>query len=280
MNNITENQHYVPKSYQKYWSINRNGYIWELDKQSYEIRKTTTNSSCSLNYLYEADKTHPDNIFEKKYSHFEQKCGNIYRRLFNARNCLIKISDYDKEMICKIFANFSARHPFNLYGNLNNTILASYFRIETEPKYISIRILQNLIAIMNIMPMENNQLRKSEFEKQLLSSNLQILVTSEPKICFCNSLIEQIGTETEWFFPLNPYMLAYFSTNATAENKTIRKITESEYKTYIRLYAFHPLVRYIYATDASILEQIKTDAYFQLALYRICNKGADNHAKS
>ena len=249
---MTKNQHYIPQFYQKYWECDRKGYLWVLDKKHNNIRQAAIKSNCSAEYLYEADVNDPTNIFEDIYkTEIEDKYARAYSKLVNSRNVHCRISASDKAMICKLFANFSARNSLNLYNNPVNNFIASHFVIDGSNLKVERRYIQN------VMPFSNDL-----FESRLLSYNIQILTSDKPDIVFCDSLIEQIYYPDEYFFPICPYMTAYFSSTGKGLDGLIRKITTDEYNRMVGLYAVDQRVNKIFARDKTVLEDVKSQYHF------------------
>ena len=256
---MTKNQHYIPKFYQKYWECERKGYLWALDKKHNNIRQVAITNNCSAEYLYEADINEPTNIFENYYkTEIEDKYAGEYLSLVNSRNVHSRISASDKAMVCKLFANFSARNSINLYNNPTNNFIASHFIMDT------INIERGRRYIQNVMPFSNDL-----FESKLRSYSIQILTSDKSDIVFCDSLIEQVHYPDEYFFPICPYMTACFSLTDKGRDGLIRKITTDEYDRIIKLYAVDQRVGKIFAKDKSVLENIKRQYHFIHRTYKI-----------
>lgn len=178
--------------------------------------------------------------------------------------CLNKISETNKRVMCRFFAHLSARHPLNLYQNAFNNMLASHFSLGEPNKIIDRRHIQNLIVFYEGGMMEvfgDDEIIFGDFEKDLRSCNLQILVAEDESVVFCDALISQVGYINEYYCPICPTMVAFFSESKMVKDKTIRKITEEEYRKIARLYLVSSKVRKIYAKSKSVLERIST---FQL----------------
>lgn len=266
---MTVNQHYIPQFYQKYWTCERKGSLWEFDKQHKNnsnkgIRMQSIRSRNSQDNLYESDINNPDNAVENWYGKFETRYSVPYKKLINSRACLCKISDDNKRMLCRLFANFSARNPINLYNNKRNNILASHFTIGEVNPEVDKRIISNIVAfsqgeMMGILYDDediNSSEMVSDFAKELLSCNVQILVSNKSDIVFCNNLVEQVCYSNEYFFPICPTMLAFFSKNCYLEDKVVRKITPEEYSRFVQLYLNNNMVTRIYANNKCTLEHM------------------------
>ena len=261
---MTENQHYIPQFYQKYWECERKGYIWEFDKKysngnNRGIRQQAIRTRNSVPFLYEADEHNPTNATENWYGKFESIYSNRIKTLLSRRACLQMISEVDKLTICRLYANFSARNPMNLYNNPFNNMLASHFTLGEPNPHIDRRHIQNLIAFSEGAMMEifgGDSHIMGDFEKELLSSNLQILISNEANIVFCDSIISQVRNYNELFFPICPSLVAYFSRKPTKYDRIIRKITEDEYTIMIRVYLLSQNVRKIYANSRATLETV------------------------
>lgn len=96
---------------------------------------------------------------------------------------------------------------------------------------------------------------QSDFEKELLSCKLQILISDEPQIVFCNSITEQVCNWNEYFFPICPSMLARFSKSDVSTDGEVRKITSEEYIRFIRLYLRNKRVTQLFANNRLPLEK-------------------------
>lgn len=264
-NKKTANQHYIPRFYQKLWECEKKGFLWELDKSHRNnadngIRKQAIRFRNSQEYLYEADESNPTNIVEKWYGKFENLYSERYKCLISSLGCMCKISARHKLMICKMFANLSARHPKNVYNNAQNNALASHFTLGEPNKRIDRKYIQNLLAFSQGGMYEvfggGESECLGEFEQKLLSLNIQLLVSDKPNIVFCNSIIEQISYHDEYYFPICPTVLALFSRESKTADGIIRKITLEEYRRFIRLYIDSKEVEQIYANNKLSLEKI------------------------
>ena len=273
---MTTNQHFIPQFYQRYWECEQKGFLWELDKRHINgtnrgIRRQAIRTRNSQDNLYEADEDNPNNAIENWYSKFETLYAVRYSKLINSRLCLCRIPENDKLMICRLFAHFSARNPINLYNSSRNNALASHFTLGEPNKKIDRRYIQNLVAFteggMNEI-FGDDQKIYSNFEKELISCKLQFLVTDEPKIVFCNRLIEQICYLNEYYFPVCPTIVAFFSKSDDINDKEIRKMTSEEYKRFIQLYLRSKSVEKIYANNKGALENM---LYDQSPQFLVCS---------
>lgn len=264
---MTTKQHFIPQFYQRYWECEKKGFLWELDKRHTNgtdkgIRRQAIRTRNIQDYLYEADEDNPDNAIENWYGKFETLYAARYEKLINSRTCLCRISDNDKRMICRLFANFSARNPINLYNSPKNNAIASHFTLGEPNKRIDRRYIQNLVAFteggMNEI-FGDDQNIYSNFEEELISCKLQVLVTDQPRIVFCNRLSEQVCYYNEYYFPVCPTMVASFSKSDNINDKEIRKMTSEEYKKFIQLYLKNKSVEKIYAINKSVLENMLYD---------------------
>lgn len=159
----------------------------------------------------------------------------------------------------QIICEFSARNPMNLYNNPFNNMLASHFTLGEPNPHIDRRHIQNMIAFSEGAMMElfgGDSYITGDFEKELQSSNLQILISNEANIVFCDSIISQVRNYNELFFPICPSLVAYFSRKHTIYDRIIRKITEEEYTRMIRVYLSSQNVRKIYANSRATLETV------------------------
>ncbi|MBR4320006.1 MAG: DUF4238 domain-containing protein [Oscillospiraceae bacterium] len=266
---MTSNQHYIPQFYQKYWECEKSGYLWEFDKRHRKnadkgIRIQAIRTRNSQKYLYEADKDNPNNTIENWYGKFENLYANRYKKLINNEVYLCRISDNDKLMLCRLFANFSARNPINLYNSRRNNAFASLFTLGEINPIIDRRYIQNIIAFAEgeMMEVFDDESKKSssemfgEFAKELYSCNIQILVSNKPNIVFCDNIIEQVAYPDEYYFPLCPTMLAIFSKEHRLSDKIVRRIASEEYMKFIQLYLKSKNVERIYANNRFVLENM------------------------
>ena len=255
---MTKNQHYIPRFYQRYWECETKGCLWSYDKRRGSIRQRPISANCSEDYLYEPDIDNPDNAMENKFGKFEKMYSDPYKSLMDRIACIRKLSEQDKKMICKLFANFSARHPKNLYNNSVNNRRASIYTLGIKDKNIDRRSINLLYASavggMSVVFDQENEIL-SPFEEKLLARRMQLLYTDEPKIVFCDALVKEVCYIAEWFFPLSPTMVAHFSWGNSIEDKTIRKMTEEEYRRFIFLYTRSGLVEKIFAQSKEVLEK-------------------------
>lgn len=252
---MTKNQHFIPQFYQRYWQCERTGYIWALDKRYNNVRQRPIKHNCSSELLYEANKKRPTNLFENFYKEeIENKYGDRFARLIKSRNCLLKITESDKTMICKLFTNFSARNDINLYQNLQNHTLASFFTLgDGIDRTVERRYLLNVIASSG-----------GFFENHLLSYKIQILVSDKPNIIFCDRIVEQVCYPDEYFFPICPYMVALFSRTNDSEDMIVRRILDEEYRRFLELYIISPFTSQLYSQDKAVLDNIKKNYSFTI----------------
>lgn len=252
---MTTNQHYIPRFYQKYWECETKGFVWELDKEHIKnadkgITKQAIRSRNTQKCLYEADEEKPTNKFENWYGTVEANFADWYRILVDSINCGSKVTKDGKLLLCKMFSQFSARNPNNLYSNPKSKLQAISFRLLTNNWTIDQRYLQNMIAIleggMGEM-FEGIEKSHSDFEKELLSCKLQILISDEPQIIFCNSITEQVCYWNEYYFPISPTLLAYFSKSDASIDGKIRKMSSEEYLRFIQLYLRNKRVTHLFA---------------------------------
>lgn len=252
---MVRNQHFIPVFYQKYWESERQGYVWGFEKNysNQGIRQFAISHNCSKEYLYEGDSSNPTNTFENLYKEFETRAAKPYSRFVNSRNCIQRVDRDSKELLSDIYSNFSARHERNLYGNLENHRLASFFTLGEKDKTIDRRYILNVISLSNSRVYEGVE---SEFGNQLISYNLEVLVSHEPKILFFDCITQQIHYKGEYFFPICPTMVARFTDDENSVDGAVRSIQEEEYKRYIEMYVLHPLVTKVFSSEKDILERI------------------------
>lgn len=264
---MTKNQHYIPQFYQKIWECEKKGHIWQLDKQHKNnidkgIRMKAIRTQNSENCLYEVDKNNPNNNIENLYGKFETRYAKKYRNLIKdlKKERICKISDNDKHTLCKLFANFSARHPINIYDNEINNNLASHFILDRKASNnkidpnINKRYMQNYIALIEGSVFKEVE---SNFARFLWNyCNIQIFTSDEENIVYCDNIIGQISYSDEYYFPMSPTILAKFSTKSYVKDKPVVKITSEEYQRFIQLYLSSPTVKRIYASNKHTLENI------------------------
>ena len=261
---MTKNQHFIPRFYQKYWECEKQGHLWSYDKKLKTICKRPITANCSEDFLYEADVDSPDNAMENWFGKFETLYSGRYKKLINSRTCISRLSEQDKNLICKFFVNFSARNPKNLYKNPENNLLASHFTLGIDDKKTDRRSINLLLAISeggmgDILSPEKEIL--GDFEETLCSCKIQLLYTNEPKIVFCDSIVKEVSCAGEYFFPLCPNMVSRFSFDKNSEDRSVRQMTDEEYRRFILLYSRSRLVKRIYAQSKDVLERITRNAY-------------------
>lgn len=250
---MTTNQHFIPQFYQRYWQCERKGYIWALDKKFSNVRQRPIKSNCSIDNLYEVDEKKPTNIFENFYrEEIEDKYAKDYARLINSRNCRLYFDLADKTMICRLYSNFSARNIINLYKNPQNHALVSHFTLGGN---IDRRIERKWL--LNVLPFSG-----SDFEEKLLQYGVHFLVLDKPNIIFSDCLIEQVCYADEYYFPICPYIVAYFSKKNTTEDGVIKKITDEEYKRFLDLYINSSYILQLYSNNRNILDDINRNYHF------------------
>ena len=145
----TSNEHFIPRFYQRYWECETKGNLWMLDIRypQMQIREKAISKNCSIENLYEGDINNPDNAFERLYGAFENDISTKYKRFIEGRFCLQHISEYNKKLIVRMFANISSRHELNVYRNRQNNVISSMFTLGIEDKRIDHRVMQNFVAI-------------------------------------------------------------------------------------------------------------------------------------
>ena len=82
---MTENQHFIPQFYQRYWTSETKGRVWALDKRYLFVRLNAISHSCSDNNTYEADLGNPNNVIDDCYNVFENKYSARYRSMMDSR---------------------------------------------------------------------------------------------------------------------------------------------------------------------------------------------------
>lgn len=256
-----KNQHFIPRFYQKYWECERRGYLWEFDlmHSTYGPHQKSIRKNCNGDYIYEGDTNNPNNAFEHWYELFENSIAPDYANLINSRYCFRVLTANQKELICRLFSHISARSYTNVYENVDNHILALHFTLGIKNKTIDRRNILNMIALANGGTLEGTT---SSFADELMNYRIQILVSDKPNIIFCNNIIQQVHVADEFFFPLCPYMVAFFTKSPSAIDGEIRKIKEEEYSRFIELYANSYYVSSLYASNKEVLDLISKKFFF------------------
>ena len=269
-NEITKNEHFIPRFYQKLWeSKESKGYVWCFNTELRNVFKTSIRYACSKNYCYEPNEQNPNNSFEKMYGKFESEFAPKYKRLINNISeicCLYKITQEDKETICKLYAHLSARHPDNVYG-LKTLVITSGFTLDIEDFKEDRRTLQNIYSLGKSGIFNEF---KGNFEKILNQQNIEILLSDTPNIIYTDCITNKIKTK---YLPLSPYVLAKFSAKDTNADRVIRKITEKEHKEFLKEYVQNGYTTKLFASNKEILEDIKENT-FKLTFYSNIKKSA------
>lgn len=251
---MTSNQHYIPRFYQRYWMCEQSGRVWGLEKKYNNIRLKAISKNCSRDYTYEADPSNPNNVIDDCYYEFENKYSDLYKSLIDSRNCSIKLTYEQKRLICRMFSHFSARHPYNVYENPVPGMITSIFTISGNGKTEEEdRFLRNAYALGQGSTLEDSP---GDLEEELMTYNLQLLVSDKNDIIYSDCLIEQLYHHSEYFFPLCPNVVALFSGYITCDDCTFRKITNEEYIRFIGYFLFDNRVKFIYSNQKIVLERI------------------------
>ncbi len=259
VNFVGKKQHIIPQFYQKYWESENLKQIWEYNKKYKTIKEHSIVSRNQATYIYEPDVNEPSNAIENWYSCFETKYSIPYRMLINSIACKYRITYEEKRLVCRLFCNFSARNPFNVYKNQRNNALASKFTLGIDNKVVDRRSIQNMLALSEggmyeIFGGDNAIL--GEFERELLLCNVQFLFSDKPNIIFCDNIIEQVCYQNEYYFPISPNILAFFTHSIKYEDGRIRSISDTEYDRFVKLYLNSNLVERIYASSHRVLSEI------------------------
>lgn len=254
-NEPNKNQHVIPQFYQYYWESESKGRLWALCKtEDYEkVRLRAIRNNCSYDYVYEGDERNPSNCYDKYYQRYENSISTVYKRFINGMTMTYRIPKEDKRMVCQLFAHLSARNPKNIYGNLINLLLASKYTLGFEDRKVDQRHLLNMIALADSGA---NGETITEFANDLMTYKMQVLITTENNIVFCDSIMQQLYQKNELFFPLCPSMVAWFTRDLRIEDGLIRKISREEYERFINRYIKSNLVYEIYSKDRKILDEI------------------------
>ena len=230
-----------------------------MDKKYKKIKYRSIKKNCSKDYLYEGDEEAPNNAFEDFYNAFETKYAPQYANLIKARFCLRRVGLKQKKLLCLLYAHFSSRNETNLYENRQNHALASHFTIGIDDKRVDRRFLLNAIALSNSGTLDPDA---SDFAKHLMTYNIEILMTTTPKIIFTDSILQQTHGEEEYFFPLCPTMVARFTKAEDVVDRNVRIISEDEYARFIDLYVRSQYAWKMYASNKQVLEDIKEKYVF------------------
>ena len=219
-------------------------------------RQQAIKSNCSKRFLYEVDLKKPDNCVEDLYGKFETDYSKKYKNFMNGCLAIQKISIQQKEMICLLYACFSARNEKNLYKNPKNLSIASQFTLGIKDKKVDQRTICNLVALANGGVIEKSS---SVWGEELQSYKIQILRSDKPNIIFNDYITEQLNGNGEFFFPLCPTMVAFFTKSADTLDRGIRKITSEEYSRFIDLYVNDSNASRIFASNRTVLDEIVKD---------------------
>ena len=122
--NLTERQHFVPRTYLRAWTPAQwNDHVprdqtklWVHDLKSQKIFSTGVNGICAENWLYEQDITNPDNKIERWFTAFEGNYrGSIEFLEFVLQNALDqKISEENNEFVKRTLVSCLSSLPNHL----------------------------------------------------------------------------------------------------------------------------------------------------------------------
>ena len=250
---MTENQHYIPQFYQRFWTSETPGRVWALDKTHKSIRQKAISHSCSDSNTYEADLCNPNNVIDDCYNAFENKYSVKFKSVMGYRYVLTRFSYDQKTLIARLFGHFSARNPYNIYEDSRAAIVISMFTIGDTKNAIDDRYLKNAYALGQGSTIEDSP---GDFEEELMTYNMQVLISDKPNIVYSDCIIEQLYNNSEFFFPLCPNMVAHFAGKIDDDDGLIRKITDEEYYRFLSYYASDDRVSYIYSNNENVLKGI------------------------
>ena len=233
----------------------QSGRVWGLEKKYNNIRLKAISKNCSRDYTYESDPNNPNNVIDDCYYEFENKYSDLYKSLIDSRNCSIKLTYEQKRLICRMFSHFSARHPYNIYEDSLPGIVTSIFTISGDEKTNEEdRFLRNAYALGQGSTLEDSP---GDFEEELMTYNLQLLVSCNGDIVYSDCIIKQLYHHYEYFFPLCPHVVALFSEYIRESDCTFRKITNAEYERFINCFLLDDRVKNIFANKKTVLEQLQ-----------------------
>ena len=244
-NKGTVNSHYIPKLYQRNWECKEaKKHVWQFEKDYQTTKKVAIKNNCSARYLYEPDVNHPTNVFEMKH---KQEIEDVYceklRSLLKRINCIVNISENDKNIILTLFKNFSTRNPDNLYNNPINNAIVSNFTLGDTDKEREKRFLLNILPFTDISSLDGYK--------------VELLYSPQGYICFSDCITIESQYYDEMYFPLSPYVVAFVSKSARSIDKNIRRITVREIDSIINMYIASDKVKRIYSDKKQLIDYIK-----------------------
>jgi hypothetical protein len=277
----TKIQHYIPQFYQRNWqdviadNIGKDTEfkrVYQYIKKSDEFTITTIKNCCQEQNLYEASKKHSTNYFEKQYSKIEGEISSQIQSLisilknislfypYEYRNSLLlstSVTDEEKNMLIKFLSHLSARHPDSVYKNSKH-MSANYSLTEEQKKihsYDKLTETERTKLKYNYLALENNSLEKKLKEQ---GYKIQILVSDEPKIFYCNAITSKLVTkDDEYFLPLSPTILVWFTKNIFITDKKVCPLNNETYKKFVKTYFNNDTVVEIYGIEKKYIKAIK-----------------------
>ena len=247
---LTRDDHFIPQFYQNSWECSeKRKHVWRFEKKYLSVDTVAIKKNCSEEYLYEADKNAPDNVFEKKH---KQEIEDVYcvklKSLLDRINCIVNITDEDKEAIITLFENFSSRHPDNLYKNPINNAIVSHFTIGDSNEEREKRFFLNILPFTDIISLD-------AYKVELLFSPQGYIVFSD-----CITIGNQYSDEM--YFPLSPYVVALISKSDGCIDKSIKRITAREIDSLINLYIASGKVTRIFSNNKQLIGFVKEKYIF------------------
>lgn len=281
INNIAKIQHYIPQFFQRNWknqietnnSREENMYrIYKYDKKNNIFTTTTIKNCCQEKSLYEPNKAKPNNYFEKQYCKLEveishklfEMLGMIEKMVFKNGNPetekinnTMQIIQEQKEMLMKLLAHLSSRHPQSVYGDITHINHISDYSLTENQKqihnYNNLNKEGKTRVILNYLALEDNR-----FEEKLKDYKVQIFISSEPNIFFSDNITNKIVTkDSEYFLPLTPYVLVWFTKNIFITDKKILPINKGIYEKFVKTYFNNNAVKEIYGIKQQYLDKAK-----------------------
>lgn len=280
--NVVKIQHYIPQFFQRNWKnqIQSNSdkkeesllRIYKYEKKKNLFSTTTIKNCCQEKNLYEPNKSKPNNYFEKQYCKLEgeishkifETIGMIEKMIFKDENPQIEkinnnmqILQEQKEILIRFFAHLSSRHPQSVYGDISHiNHINDYLLTSTQKQihnYNNLNKESKSRLVLNYLALEDNR-----FENRLKDYKLQVFISDQPDIFFCDNITSKIVTQdNEYFLPLTPYILIWFTKNIFITDKKILPINKSIYEKFVKTYFNNPAVNEIYGINQQYLDIVK-----------------------
>lgn len=283
---IAKIQHYIPQFFQRNWKneIESNkgkeeGFIriYRYVKATNEFTTITIKNCCQEKNLYEPCQTKPTNYFEQRYCKIESEISNRFLILFSFFELLffkkgkpeiekikysnsMTIIEEDKKMLIKFLSHLSARHPYSVYGSTENINRINDYELSNEQKkihnYDHLNKTSKERLVLNYLALENNKL-----EEKIKNYKIQIFVSDKPNIFFCDAITDKLVTkDNEYFLPVSPYILVWFTKNIFITDKKILPINNNIYEKFVKTYFNNYTVKEIYGIEKKYIDVVKNIA--------------------